>query len=71
MDVNDLKKITIETPIYHPLWGKGFPIKIESDKIVVEFINSNSAEFGTSGVPCKDHFLRDIFLKPVKIIEVG
>lgn len=70
MTVDDLKKITLETPIYRPLFGKGFPTKIESDRIVVEFINSNSAEFGTTGILCDHHFLKDLYLKPVKIVEI-
>lgn len=69
MKEEDLKKITLETPIYHPLFGEGHPIKITLNRLTVRFKDCVEVEFGTSGVVSKDHFLKDIFLKPVKIIE--
>ena len=71
MEQKDLKKITLETPIYHPFLGKGFPTKIEETKIPVKFSEGVQATFGISGSVADDHFIKHIFLTPVKIVSEG
>ena len=71
MEQKDLKKITLETPIYHPFLGKGFPKKIEETKITVKFSEGVQATFGISGSVTEDHFIKHIFLTPVKIVSEG
>ena len=69
MEQKDLKKINLETPIYHPFLGKGFPTKIEESEILVKFSEGVQVKFGTSGSIADSHFLSHIYLKPVKIVE--
>lgn len=65
MDLQDLKKITLETKIYHPFLGEGFPTKITENEITVKFSEGVEPTFVTSGVIDKAKFLKEIFLYPV------
>jgi hypothetical protein len=67
MDLQDLKKITLETKIYHPFLGEGFPTKITENELTVKFSEGVQPTFATSGSVDRDKFLKEIFLYPVYI----
>lgn len=67
MILEELKTITLSTPIYHPFFGKGYPEKIEKTKISIRF-NDTTTEFSSSGRVCVDRFLDEIHIHPVKVV---
>lgn len=70
MQLEDLKKLTLETPVYHPFIGRGFPTKISENEITIKFKEGVVATFGLSGSIVDTHFISHLYLKPIKIVDL-
>lgn len=60
--------LTLNTPVYHPIYGKGDIRRIEEGKLLVSFKDAN-IEFGVTGIVGTDRFLSELYLHPIKIVE--
>lgn len=69
MTTQDLQNITLQTPVYHPFLGKGYPTKISSESIHIKFGEGVCADFGIRGSVADGHFLSHLYLTPIKIVE--
>lgn len=67
MKIDDLKIITLLTPIYHSFLGEGLPEHITPTWVTVKF-KQVKMKFGTSGIVGTDRFIDEIFLEPVSIL---
>ena len=69
MTIEDLKKISLSTKLYHPFLGMGKPIQIGEQHVNVKFKEGIELTFSLSYITEKCTGLEHIYLNPVKIIE--
>jgi len=69
MTIEELKRISLSTKLYHPFLGIGKPMQIGEQHVNVKFSEGVQLTFSTSYMTEKCTGLEHIFLNPVKIIE--
>lgn len=69
MDVTDLNKINLNTPIYHPILGRGYPTAITKSSIKVKYKEGVEDTYNTSGSVADCKTISVLYLYPVEIVK--